>query len=121
MELRDVPENLEHFFKELEEQPEEQHDDEPSEDLQPACKSRKEMIPPRARAMNIAKKWVYLVEVADLGGSKKSTQQVEVQICENVDQKCRNNGDNPDYITGASTVCKQLFRTQKLLAVTEDG
>lgn len=110
VELKYSRENMDHFFHQLEEV------NEPGTDeklYQPACPSRREMIPRYSRAQNIDHKWRYLVEVAG------ATQQVEVHICKEVNKPCKNDEDNPSG--EPKTVCKQLFRTQKLLAVNEEG
>jgi len=79
----------------------------------PACKSRRELVLPRyPRAKDIDQKWVYLVELAN-----GASQQIEVNVCENIDQKCANEKDQ----TSGTTVCKQIYKTQKLLAVSQDG
>ena len=109
------------FFSQLEPVSEDGLSDESLQDLEPACKSRRDMIPSRARAKNIAQKWMYLVEMADLAdiaGGRKHTQQVEVNVCEDVDKPCKNNADSPEE---GSISCKQLFKTHKLLAFNEDG
>ena len=41
-------------------------------------------------------------------------------ICENAGDQCLNSEDNPNA-DDATTTCKQLQRTQKLLAVDEKG
>jgi len=118
-ELRNSPENMDRFFSQLEPVPEDRLSDESLQDLEPACKSRRDMIPPRARAKNIAQKWMYLVEMADLADiAGGRTQQVEVNVCEDVDKPCKNSLDSPDE---GSISCKQLFKTHKLLAFNEDG
>ena len=59
-------------------------------------------------------KWVYLVE-----GAGDQRQEVEVIICEDVDKPCDNDSDSPHG--EGTTVCKQLFRTQKMLAIDNDN
>ena len=40
-------------------------------------------------------------------------------FCENEAEPCLNDNDNP-HVDG-STICKQLYKTQKLLAIDEKG
>ena len=40
-------------------------------------------------------------------------------FCENDGGNCLNENDNP-HVDG-STICKQLYKTQKLLAIDEEG
>ena len=40
-------------------------------------------------------------------------------FCENEGGPCLNDNDNP-HVDG-STICKQLYKTQKLLAIDEEG
>ena len=43
----------------------------------------------------------------------------QVTVCENPEARCTNDADSPHG--EGTTVCKQLFRTQKLLAMDQDG
>jgi len=124
VELQKSKENMEHFFRPLDEV----RTKDPPESgagtaaaqgngeslLEPVCKSRKELLPRFTRAKNVDNKWVYLVEAAE-----HQRQEVELTICENVNVPCKNDFDSPHGRN--TTVCKQLFRTQKLLAVDDTG
>lgn len=114
-------------------------------EMKPSCPSRTEIIPRFSRARNVLGKWVYLID-----GSSGRQQNVEViiqarfrrapypgsiiqeallhkvhvfpfqvTICDRPDQVCDNDLDSP-YGQG-TTVCKQLFRTHKLLAIDNGG
>ena len=43
----------------------------------------------------------------------------QMVFCENEGGPCLNDNDNP-HVDG-STICKQLYKTQKLLAIDEEG
>ena len=57
--------------------------------------------------------WVFLAQFSDL------IQEVEVTICDNPQEKCVNDIDSPHGED--STLCRQIFGTQKLLALDQDG
>jgi len=82
--------------------------------LSPACRSRTEIIPRHTRAKTISGKWKYLLEY-----SAGPVQNVQMVFCENDGGNCLNENDNP-HVDG-STICKQLYKTQKLLAIDEEG
>ena len=114
--------------------------------LSPACRSRSELIPRHTRAKTISGKWKYLLEysagpvqnvqVSCLNKNEmfenpdfRSTllRKISLQyhywlqmvFCENDGGNCLNENDNP-HVDG-STICKQLYKTQKLLAIDEEG
>ena len=78
-----------------------------------ACTAQRQLVPQWTRAKNVNNKWVFLAQLMDM------TQDVEVTICENPGKKCINDIDSPHG--EGSTLCRQIFGTQKLLALDEDG
>ena len=67
-----------------------------------------------ARAQNVDNKWVYLAQIGN-----REFQEVEVIICRNPEKTCINDLDSPHG--EGSTLCRQIFSTQKLLALDTDG
>ena len=115
-ELQNSPETLNRFFRpnlKLRSGFEDEIiiDDIPLNDC--ACPAQKQLVPQWTRAKNVNNKWVFLAQMMDL------IQEVEVTICENPGTKCVNDIDSPHGED--STLCRQIFGTQKLLALDEDG
>ena len=59
-------------------------------------------------------KWVYLAQLGN-----KEYQEVEVTICRNPERRCINDLDSPHGED--TTLCRQVFSTQKLLALDTAG
>ena len=79
-----------------------------------ACEARKEILPSLGRARNVNNQWVYLAQIGN-----KEYQDIEVTLCQNPEQNCINDLDSPRG--PKTTLCKQLFSVQKLLALDELG
>ena len=97
---------------EVEEEIEAENEKENLQDL--ACDARKELVPRYTRAKNVNNKWVYLAQIGN-----REFQEIEVTICKNPQQKCVNDIDSPHG--EGSTLCRQIFSTQKLLALDNEG
>ncbi len=82
------------------------------EDL--ACEARRELVPRYTRAKNVDNKWVYLAQIGN-----REFQEIEVTICKNPQKKCLNDLDSPHGED--STLCRQIFSTQKLLSLDSEG
>lgn len=79
-----------------------------------ACESRRDFVPRYSRAKNVNNQWVYLAQIGN-----KEIQEIEVTICTNPEQTCINDLDSPRG--PKTTLCKQIYSTQKLLALDELG
>lgn len=86
-----------------------------SPSLDPACRSRTELIPRLARAQSVDGKWKYLVE----DGERGDVQHFRVTVCEGAGGECINDEDSPHG--RKTTRCRQAFKVHKLLAVDETG
>ncbi|CAB4064902.1 ALDH8A1 [Lepeophtheirus salmonis] len=78
--------------------------------------SRREKLPNFGRSRNIKNKWKYIIQIAQIVNSSSYT---EVLICEKPGKTCINDIDSPDG--EGSTVCRQAYRRQRLLAMDENG
>jgi len=82
--------------------------------LELACASRTELIPRFARAKNIKGKWKYLLQASD-----GNVQNYQITVCSTPGGVCVNDLDSP--AGEGRTICRQIFKTEKLLALDESG
>lgn len=82
--------------------------------INPACTSRREQLPNHLRSKNRFGRWKYIVQ------SKANRDNgATITICEDEGSKCRNDKDSPQGED--STVCRQVYREERLLAMDENG
>ena len=83
-----------------------------------------------SNGVNLLKNWIWnfktryaYIKKQEISITKHDDSfPLQVVICDKAGSACVNDGDAPESKNeGAKTVCNQIYRTQKILAVDETG